>query len=220
MMLPRLSPSFALLLVISCITSACSPPRREEEKLEFKFAGKITVDPLKKLYKPGDTIWLEYSNREKTLMDISRGQLVNSDSLSLQFSISFNSIYSPTVQEPFCRYISPGASNQGIITGESGTGFYGSFGCNPPGQSDFRIGVIPEKKGIYGLFLSEAVQVVTGCVARSSRFPLSSISYKFDVADGNKDIYLSIPSRMVYEEPKGTVGRWIDEKRVLVIKVE
>lgn len=220
-MSPKLTTSFALNLVIICILCACTEPPREDPQLQFKFAGKITVDPLKKSYNLGDTIWLKYSNPGKTLTDIPTGKIMNSDSLALQFKVSFNSIYAPAVQAPFCRYIAPGASDQGIISGQSGTGFYGLFGCRPPSESDFTLGVIPEKKGIFGLYLSESLQLVTGCQALSTQFPRSGISYKFDAADGNKDIYLSIPPGTLPEEvPRGALGSWIDEKRVLVIKVE
>ncbi len=195
---------------------------KEDIEYKYNFIEKINLFPIQKSYKVRDTIWLQYINPGKRLFDNRTSQNIAADTLSVQFRISFNSRYNTLVNPPggFCDYITSNGINVGRNLGDYGTGFSLQFGCNASNSYDFTIGVVPRQKGIYSLDLLGVSENVSGCSNRISRFPSSTIEYRFNVTYGNKDVYLAIPPYARGESPKGYTEGKIDSKQVYMVKVE
>ncbi|MEJ7821733.1 MAG: hypothetical protein WKF85_05385 [Chitinophagaceae bacterium] len=189
---------------------------------KYNFVEKINLFPTSKSYKVGDTIWLQYLNPNKLLFDNRTSNHIAADTVSLDFQISFNSRYNAPVNPSggFCDYVSSNGVNVGRYLGDLGTGFLFTFGCNSNNNYNFIVGVVPKHRGIYSLDLLGTPRNVSACSNRSSGFPLSTIEYRFNVADGNKDVYLTIPPHSRGESPKGYTESKIDIKQVYVVKVE
>ena len=189
---------------------------------KYNFVEKINLFPAAKSYKVGDTIWLKYVNTSKLLFDNKTSNHIAADSVSLDYRVSFNSRYNAPVNPPggFCDYITINGVNVGRFLSDNGTGSFFTFGCNSSNNIDFTVGVVPKKTGIYSLDMYGGPGNVLSCPNRRAGFPLSTIEYRFNVVDGNKDIYLSIPPNSRGETPKGSTEGRIDNKQVYIVKVE
>jgi hypothetical protein len=194
--------------------------RKEEIEYNYNFTEKINLFPAQKNYYVGDTIWLQYTNRTNQLFDTKTSRLVRVDTVAIGFIIGLNSRYEAPVNPPagFCDFIS--ANSTGIKPYSYGTSASFVFGCNSTNDYNFLIGIILKQKGIYSLDLWGAPQSVTACPNRISPFPLSTIAYRFNVADCNKDIFLSIPSASRGESIKGSTENDIDNKEIYIVNVE
>jgi hypothetical protein len=195
---------------------------KEQIEYEYNFIEKINLFPVQKSYKTGDTIWLQYRNPGKLLFDSKTSKSIPADTVSVDFQVSFNRRYEAPLNPSggFCDFVSANGINIGRYLGEYGTGFLFTFGCNSNNSYDFTIGVVPKQKGIFSLDLLGSPRNVWGCSNRMMGFPFSTIEYRFNVADGNKDVYLSIPPNSRGETTKGYTESKIDSKQVYVVKVE
>ncbi len=208
-----------LVIALLCMGTQC-----DKEGIEYKytFMERINLFPSQKRYRVRDTIWLQYASQNNRLYDNRTSNHVAADTVSVGFQVSFNSRYNATVNPPdgFCDFITSTGVNVGRYLSYYGTGFFFTFGCNSSNNYDFTIGVIPKQKGIYSLDLSGTPWNVTACSNRISPFPFSTIEYRFNVADCNKDVYLSIPPLSRGETPKGSTEGKINSKQVYVVRVE
>jgi hypothetical protein len=203
----------------------CTSFRCEKEEIDYKynFIEDIKLFPAQKNYKVGDTIWLEYSNPDKKLFDKLNGQNISVDTVTIGFQVSFNIRYGVQFipAEGLCDYITPNGINVGRNLGPgNGTGLSYSFGCNNNNSYDFKIGVVPKVEGIFSLDLLGQPENVAACASRIGGFPLSTIAYKFGLADCNKDIYLTIPLTARLETTNGYTERKIESKEVYIVRVE
>lgn len=216
--------SLYLPVSMFCVSLLCIGFQCTEDPIEYKynFVEKINLFPTAKSYKVGDTIWLEYVNINKLLFDNRTSKYIAADTVSIEFQISFNSRYNAPVNPAggFCDYVTTNGLNVGRYLGDFGTGFLFTFGCNNTNNYNFTLGVIPKHKGIYSLDLLGIPRNVGACSNRGSGFPLSTIEYRFNVVDGNKDIFLSIPPNSRGETTGGYTEGKIDNKQVYIIKVE
>jgi len=208
-----------LFVALLCMGTQC---HKEEIEYKYNFIEKIDLSPTQKGYKIGDTIWIRYSNPDKRLFDNKSGNYIAADTVSVGFQVSFNSRYNAPVSPSggFCDYVTANGVNVGRYLGDYGTGLSTTFGCNSNGGLLLTVGIVPKQKGIYSLDLLSAPESVTACANRSSGFPISTIEYRFNVTDGNKDVYLSIPPISRGESEKGYTESKIDSKQVYIVNVE
>jgi hypothetical protein len=183
-------PIASLFIALLCMGTQC-----EKGVIEYKynFIEKVNLFPAQKNYKVGDTIWLQYINVGKRLYDSRTNQNILANTVSVPFQIFFTARYNAPVNPSggFCDYITSAGVNVGRYLGDYGTGFLLNSGCSGTNSYDFTIGVVPKQKGIYSLDLLSAPRSVNGCPNRLSSFPLSTIEYRFNITDGNKDVYLT-----------------------------
>jgi hypothetical protein len=199
--------------------------RDDVEDYTYTFQEKIDLYPAQKSYKVGDTIWIQYSNPTKRLFDQKTSQTVSADTVSITFAVGYNAKYGyPTINpsDGFCDFISMNGVNEGRYLGDYGTSMLQTFGCENNNGYDFNIAVVPKQKGIYSLNLNGVPRTVAACSNRISGFPFSTIDYSYDLADCNKDVFLSIPpnSRSEARGAKGTQEAEIDQKKVYYLKVD
>lgn len=208
-----------LTTTIICMGTQCNKENGVEYK--YHFVEKLDLSPSQKSYNIGDTIWLTYTNPTKRLFDNLTNTYIFVDTESIIFQIAFNSRYNTPVNPVggFCDYITANGINAGRSLYDYGTTIYAIYGCNT-NNYDIRIGVVPKQKGIYSLDLPDIPSPLNDCPNRISRFPLSTLEYRLNVADCNKDIYLSIPAASRGESPKGYTESRIDNKQVFIVKVE
>jgi hypothetical protein len=210
-------PITILCVALLCMGFQCDS---DEPEIQFNFREKINLFPAQKSYRVGDTIWLSYTNPNKQLFDNRTSSLIAADTLSVQFQVMFNCRYNTPVNpaDGFCDFVTANGLNAGRYLSNSGTGFFDTFGCNSSNHYEFTIGIVPKQKGIYSLDLSDPRSVLP-CSGRISVFPRSNIEYRFNLSDGNKDIYLTIPSNARGETPKGSTEKKIDNKQVYFFSV-
>lgn len=195
---------------------------KEEVSYQYNFVEKVRIFPTQKTYKQGDTIWLQYTNPNKQLQDERTNQSIAVNGVWLGFQVAFNSRYNTPINPAggFCDFVTVYGVNAGRYLGEFGTTLSTTFGCNTSNSLDFMVGVVPKQKGIYSLDFLGAPGTVSDCPNQTTSFPLSTIAYRFDVADGNKDVYQTIPIHARSEPSPGYTESKIDAKQVYVVKVE
>jgi hypothetical protein len=154
-------------------------------------------------------------------------QDIITDSVSLGFYIGFDATYyAPSGPEGgFYDYVTENTSNITSQVGTYGASLWFTFGCNSSYSQRFRIGFKLKHKGIYKLRLHNSNEggnesTVTSCLTKKIILRPSLINYKFDLADLNKEIYLSIPPVSRGESPAGYTEGKIDRKEIYMIKVE
>lgn len=205
-------------LVCIFITTICMATQCRKDKIfSYNFSEKIDLYPEQKIYQLGDTIWLQHTNAANTLYDSHSNQYFSVDTLCIGFGTSGSTDYNlpddPT--NIFCNYIF-----NGINVGATPY-FVHTFGCTNGGTFNFKVGMVLNKTGTFSIrFGTGAVTSCssTGVYINGVGLPYSNISYKFNVADGNKDIYLSItPARRGSKED---TYQLIDDKEIFFFKVE
>lgn len=212
-------PIVSLFIALLCMGTQC---RKQEIEYKYNFLEKINLYPVQKVYQIGDTIWLQYTNTNKQLYDVHTSNYILSDTVSVDFQISLNSRYNTPLNpsDGFCDFLTVNGLNLGRYLNVYGSGFLNSFGCNNTYNYNFTVGVVLKQKGIYSLDLLGSPRNVIACPNRISSFPLSTIEYRFDVIDCNKDIFLSIPPISRIESTKEGTENKIDNKQVFIVNVE
>ena len=190
---------------------------------ENRFIEKMSLFPYKKTYQIGDTIWLQFQTTSKALFESLTNQVVPTDttflSLNFVYQKRFPVPFNATV-DTFCNTATQQGLNQGLtIPRDSRTeNVLSAFSdCNLNYYS-FRAGFIPKTTGIYSINWP-AGQLVD-CPNKIQRSPYSIVNFQFDLAECNKDVYLSIPASQRGESPAGQTEREIDNKKIFVFKVE
>lgn len=212
-----------LLLFTALLSMGFQKCNKEEIKSKYNFLEKLDLHPVQKIYQVGDTIWLEYINSSKMLFDKNTGQKILADNVGIQFQVSYNSRYSKnpvTSSGGLCDFISPVGININRYMGQTGNSALMNFGCNGANNYNFKVGVVLKQKGYYSLGLFDNQRSVFGCSNRIPAFPHSTIAYRFNLADCNKDIYFSIPKDQRMSDATAYPEREIDNKEVFVLKVE
>lgn len=188
---------------------------------KFFFQEKVDLFPERKTYKTGDTIWVEYINPDQKLYDKASGQRIAIDTVSVDFEIGITPWYYNPVTDPpdgFCEFIIPAGIQSSRTLGPYGTSLFAWLGCGT-NSYNIKIGLVLKYKGIYSLGLPDE-RYVNRCASRITDFPSSVIGYRFNMTDGNKDIYLSIPSFARGESIKGYTENRIADKQTFFFQVE
>ncbi|GHA75263.1 hypothetical protein [Pontibacter akesuensis] len=146
---------------------------------------KVDLYPYKKAYAVGDTIWIDTNITDRFLYDEKISQRVEIDSVALPLKLSFNKLYKRYQGEtgPFFEaiYADPVQKHPEYL--------FFTYACNQP-DYDFRVGIVLLKPGIYSLVLHDQ-NYFSNCITEGA---YSRIYYTFNVADSNKDVFLSIPA--------------------------
>lgn len=211
-----------VIFVSVFLTQICMGLQCDKYDYEYQYNFQETVDlfPESKSYKVGDTIWIEYSNPDKKLSDKTSGKQIELDTLSMDFQVTLNALYYTPIDNPpdgYCDFVTPSGLNNGRYLGVYGTSLLTDLGCDN-NDYNIKIGIVLKYKGIYSLHLPEE-RSVSQCATRIRTFPLSRLGYRFNVAEGNKDIYLSIPSYARAESTKVYTENRIDSKLVYIVQV-
>ncbi len=187
----------------------------------YNFIEKVNLFPVQKTYKTGDTIWILYTNPNKKLFDENTGQLVAVDSVALSFNVAYQTRFVKTYHPPegYCDFISASGINTDRTLYDYSSNFNRLAVCDADNSLDFKIAIVPKQIGIFSLDLATMGGGVAACSNRSTAFPYSSLIYKFNLTDCNKDVYLSIPVNSRGESPAGATESLIDRvKRFLYLR--
>ncbi|RIJ33951.1 hypothetical protein D1627_16360 [Pontibacter oryzae] len=181
------------------------------------FLEEVSIKPFKKDYKVGDTIWLETVIPDKHLFNTITEQDTLVDNIDIPLSVYFFSKYpkhdmrDPADENDF-RVIND--QNLNVSKGKGAILTY--YGCN---KSDFKIkiGIILGNKGVFTIGLNEgALRLCNGNFPEERMW----ISYRFDVIEGNKEIYLAIPDASKHINDDLEIQRAIDAKTMVAISVK
>jgi hypothetical protein len=189
---------------------------------EYEFVEKVDLFPAQKTYHPGDTVWLQYVNTDRKFLDRQTNQRIQGDSLSVLFHVILNPLYNTVADRAadFCDFIIPTGANAGKLLSQSGTDMVREFGCDPPNNYDFKIGVVFKEKGLFILELFGESNVIR-CNNRVSPFPETSMQFIFNLEDGNKDLFFSVPIKARGGKAKSkALEKKIDERKSFVLNVE
>ncbi|MDB5276967.1 MAG: hypothetical protein JWR61_1922 [Ferruginibacter sp.] len=213
-------PTFAVFITFVCMGMQCN--KSYDFSYTYNFVEKVNLFPAQKTYKTGDTIWIQYTNPDKKLFDKNTGQLIAADSVALSFNIAYQTRFVKTYNPPegYCDFISASGINADRTLYDNSSNLNRLALCNADNTLNFKVAIVPKQTGIFSLYLATAAGGVAACANRSTIFPFSSLLYKFNLTDCNKDVYLSIPVNSRGESPAGATESLIDSKQVFVFKVE
>jgi hypothetical protein len=181
-----------------------------------EYAEKLTLTPYKKSYLVGDTIWVQFQTADKTLFDKLRGNRISTDTTFLRVNFNFHrrypigntvELFSETkVENALEVSFTPLYTYYNVLNFKTGCGNSRYF---------FRAGFVPKKTGVYSI---EPHGDVSPCPTKLN-VPYTTFRFTFDVADCNKDVWLSIPPQSRSGE-LGYTDASIDKKEIFVFKVE
>jgi hypothetical protein len=217
----RLNQLLVLLIILPLFMRLrCKGPHPVD--YEYEFVEKVDLFPAQKTYHIGDTVWMQYVNPDRKFLDRQTNQRIQGDTLSVLFHVILNPLYN-TVAGPaagFCDFIIPAGGNAGSLLSQSGRDMVREFGCDPPNNYNFKIGIDFKEKGIFILELFGKSHIIR-CNNRVNSFPESSMQFTFNLEDGNKDLFFSVPmdSRGGKSKSKA-LEKKIDERMSFVLKVE
>lgn len=187
-------------------------------KTVYDFNEKLTLSPYKKTYAINDTIWLQFQTADKKLFDIISNSKVATDTTNLYLSFSYYKRY-PSFSAEGDILCSSIVTGNVINTNFTKPPLYNIVATQTDCISNFylvKVGFIPKNKGIFSIAAPSGQ--VNNCLNKVL-FNYAKYSFTFDLADCNKDIYLSIPTSARGGE-QGFVDVAIDKKQIFVFKVE
>lgn len=189
---------------------------------QHNFVEKVDLFPAQKTYHIGDTVWVQFVNSDNKFLDARTSQRVLADSLSIPLQLTLDALYNTAVNPAagFCDFVTSSGVNTGRTLGHFGTGSVLEFGCGTSNSYSFKIGIAFKEKGIFMVNLSGKLDV-KGCSNRVNRYPNSNLEYTFNLGDGNKDVYFSIPLQTRGgKKASDAVESMIDGKKAFVLRVE
>ncbi len=187
-------------------------------KPTYDFAEKFTLTPYKKTYAINDTIWLQFKTNDKKLFDRISNSKVTTDTTNLHLYFNYYKRYPMSFNQGdiFCSAIVTGNVNNTSFTKPL---FYNIVETQTDCNSNFyfvKVGFVPKDKGIFSIAAPSGQ--VNNC-PNKVLFNYAKYFFTFDLADCNKDVYLSIPASARGGE-QGFVDVSIDRKQLFVFKVE
>jgi len=212
----------AILLIITLfINFHCTkPPYRI--KYKYNFAEKLDLFPAQKLFHVGDTVWVQYVNTDNMFLDTKTGKRIQADSLYINFDLTLNALYNTAVNPPggFCEFVPPVGMIAGRWPGQYYTKTAIDVGCATSYNYNFKLGIVLKEKGIFSVDMFRDM-LVQECGNRGKEFPESNIEFAFNLADGNKDIFLSIPlASRGGDSGSKEVEKRIDDRIAYVLRVD
>ncbi len=182
----------------------------------YEYSEKLTLTPYRKTYAVGDTIWVQFQTADKTLFDKLSGNRISTDTTFLQVNFNFFrrypigstvELFSDTkVDNALDLSFTPLYTYYNVLTFKTDCSNSRYF---------FAAGFIPKKTGVYSI---EPSAQVSPCPNKLI-LPYSTFKFNFDLADCNKDVWLSIPPQSRGGELGHTDVR-IARKEIFVFKVE
>lgn len=182
----------------------------------YEFAEKMELSPYKKIYSINDTIWIEFRTADKSLYDKASRRRINTDTTSFSQFFYYHKRYpSSSLGDIFCSTVvlagvnpvfgTPIWYNTLKLDSECSANFY-----------HFKVGFIPKTTGIYSIELPGNIGPKP-CPGKLSFFTYV-YGFTFDLADCNKDVYLSIPPQSRSGQ-EGFTDVKIDKKEIFVFEV-
>lgn len=182
----------------------------------FEYTEKLTLMPYKKIYAVGDTIWVQFQSADKTLFDKLSGNRISTDTTFLRVNFNFHRRY--PIENTVELFSDTKVDNALDVSFTPLYTYYNVLNFKTDCSNSryfFRIGFVPKKTGVYSI---EPHGDISPCPSKLS-FPYSTFTFTFDLADCNKDVWLSIPSQSRGGE-LGYTDISIDKKEIFVFKVE
>ena len=193
----------------------CGKPYMEI-KPTYEFSEKLTLSPYKKTYSLNDTITIQFITTDKKLFDKLSNSTVPTDTSQFFVRFNYRRRY-PIVNriEYFCDARAENPIDLSFTTFET---IYNTLtyktSCSDPNYL-IKVSFIPKKTGIYSI---EPFIINEYCPDKIDR-PYTTTQFTFDLADCNKDVWLSIPPASRGGE-LGFTDVSIDKKEIFVFKVE
>jgi hypothetical protein len=182
----------------------------------YKFLEKLTLSPYKKIYSINDTIWVQFQTADKSLYDQLSNTRISTDTTFLRGGFYYYRRYPvKNVQEFFCDVDIDNSLNPEFTTLYTWYNVLNfATDCNSS-RFFFKIGFIPKMIGVYSI---EPNLTAVDCANKVNR-NYTTTNFIFDLADCNKDVWLSIPPGSRGGEDGFTDVR-IDKKEIFVFRVE
>jgi len=204
-------------LVISLMTMGFQCGKEYiEPKPTYEFFEKLTLTPYKKIYSINDTITVQFHTNDKKLFDKVTNSIIATDTSQLFVGFYYHKRYIIGTQPEFFCEIK--VDNPIDLSFTTLYPWYNVLSyktdCSSPNYF-LKVSFIPKKTGIYSLepFISNQY-----CQNKIDR-PYTTTKFIFDLADCNKDVWLSIPPASRGGE-LGYTDVQIDKKEIFVFKVE
>jgi hypothetical protein len=188
-----------------------------EPKPVYDFAEKIILSPYKKTYAITDTIWLQFKTTDKKLFDKISNSRVSTDTTHLYMHFNYSKLYPfyNVANSELCSVVFTGNLNYSSFTRPE---FYNVIEVDTDCNSNFyfiKIGIVPKNTGIFLISIGASVR---NCPNKKVHSYIKT-SFTFDLADCNKDVFLSIPasSRGAGQD---LTELQLDNKELFAFKVE
>ncbi len=217
----KLLNKLALLFFVPFLMGTYCSKHYNTEEAKQVFTEKINIYPAQKTYSINDTIWLDFQTADKTLYDsISRQRLFTSR-VKFNFQIILIAKYDfPTLSSGvYCEFIHPVNLTPIQQTSTFGTSTSFEIGCDNAPRYDTKVGLVLKQKGIYVIDI-ETLKLIQPCIGEVNPYPGSYLIFTYNIADTNKDIYLSIPDSDRTDNPPGFTEKQLDKKLAYAIRVE
>lgn len=200
-------------------------PQEEMVQLEMH----LNINPLKKQYGVGDTIWMEADLSDRLLQNAKGNRFVKTDTVKFNIPVLFQ-VLNKQVLVPdggFCEFINP---NQLSISTSSGyydprynvywnynTGTILNLGCMESSYQ-FKIGIKLRSKGAFYIGLSNSA--LTQCFDKPETVQNKYLSFRFSATDMNGDVYKDLP-KLADTDPYriGFDTSLINEKKAFIVQV-
>lgn len=205
----------ALVISLMCMGAKCDK-EYIEPKLAHEFFEKLTLTPYKKIYSINDTITVQFQTTDKMLFDRITNSTISTETSQLFVGFYYHKRYIiGTEPEFFCEIEVDNPIDLSFTT------LYPWYNvlsyktdCSSPNYF-LKVSFIPKKTGIYSLesFISNQY-----CPNKIDN-PYTTTKFIFDLADCNKDVWLSIPPESRGGE-LGFTDVQILKKEIFVFKVE
>jgi hypothetical protein len=210
--------SILAFLSVGLLTTSfqCNKDLPAAIKPTYEYAEKLTLTPYRKTYVIGDTIWVQFQTAEKSLFDKLSGNRIPTDTTSLRVNFTFRRNYpNPGTVELF---IDSKVDSVLDVSFAPLYTYYNVLDFKTACSSShyfFKVAVVPKHTGIYSI----GAQVYLLPCPNKSPLPYSTLNFTFDLADCNKNVWLSIPPQSRGGE-LGETDVAIDKKEIFVFKVE
>ena len=182
----------------------------------YSFVEKLSLTPYKKIYAVNDTIWVQFKTTDKSLYDKISNSRIETDTTFLQAGFYYNKRFSiDTSSQLFCdAEVTNGLNIQFTKLYPWNNLLSFTTDCNSS-EYFFKVGFIPKTTGIYSI---DPYITAVNC-ANKITWNYTETKFIFDLADCNKDVWLSIPAAARGGE-SGFTDVSIDNKEIFVFKVE
>ena len=182
----------------------------------YDFTEKLTLTPYKKIYEVDDTIWVQFKTTEKSLFDRLSNNHISTDTTYLGLSFYLERHYPVLNQVGF--FSEATVENALEVSYTPLYTYYNVLnfrtGCDDNSYF-FRAAFVPKEPGVFSI----RPQVdFSPCPTKLSA-PRAKFTFTFDLADCNKDVWLTVPPESRRGE-SGFTDLIIERKEMFVFKVE